>query len=65
MPLVTLAQATEGVVGLTTAGTVIMTVSVSLVLGLNVFCMSRILFERRPAEHLHAPQETDTLDGDT
>jgi len=65
VPLVTLAQATEEAVGLTAAGTAIMAVSVLLVLGLNVFCMFRILVERRPAESLHAPQETNTGDTDT
>jgi len=54
-----LAQEAEGAVTLTTAGAVLMTLSVGLVLGLNVFCMTRILCEKRPQKHQHAPLEVD------
>ena len=49
-------------VTLTTQGAVIMVICVSLVLGLTVFCMSRILGEQRPQEHHHAPLDIDTQD---
>jgi hypothetical protein len=54
-----LAQAAENQEVLTVAGAMIMTVSVVLVLGLNVFCFWRILRESEPAEHLHAPLEIE------
>ncbi len=49
-------------VTLTTQGAVIMVLCVSLVLGLTIFCMSRILGEQRPQEHHHAPLDIDTHD---
>lgn len=57
-----LGQAATEEVTLTTAGTVIMTLSVFLVLGLMIFCMSRILREERPAKHHHLPLDMDTED---
>ena len=51
-----------GEVRLTGAGALIMTLNIVLVLGLLVFCMSRILRETRPEEHHHAPLEIDTKD---
>ncbi len=50
---------------LTVGGAVIMTLSVVLVVGLNVFCMSRILREQKPSEHHHAPLDIDTHDADS
>ena len=50
--------------GLTLAGGLIMTVSIVLVIGLAVFCLVRILGEKRPAEHHHAPLDIDTHDVD-
>ena len=50
---------------LTVGGAVIMTLSVVLVVGLNVFCMSRILREQKPSEHHHAPLDVDTHDADS
>ena len=58
-PALLLAQAAENHVTLTTTGATIMILSVGLVLALNVFCMARILGERRPKEHHHAPLEID------
>ncbi len=58
LPATVLAQE----VTLTTQGAVIMVLCVSLVLGLTVFCMSRILGEQRPQEHHHAPLDIDTHD---
>ncbi len=57
------AQAETG--GLTPAGTVIMTLSILGVLGLCAFCMNKILREKRPSEHHHAPLEIDTRDTDS
>ncbi len=51
--------------GLTTAGAVVMTCSILLVLGLVLFCMSRILREKHPAEHHHAPLDIDKQDLDS
>ncbi len=59
-----LGQTAAGEGGLTPAGIVIMTASVLLVLGLMVFCMTRILRETRPEEHHHAPLDIDTHDLD-
>ena len=60
-----LAQAAEDPESLSTGGAVIMILSVSLVLGLNIFCFWRILREPGPAEHHHVPLEIDTQDLDT
>jgi hypothetical protein len=49
-------------VELTVQGALIMAGCVVLVLGLNIFCMSRILRERHPEEHHHAPLDIDTKD---
>jgi Na+-transporting NADH:ubiquinone oxidoreductase subunit NqrD len=58
------AQAGADEVTLTVGGAVIMTLSVALVVGLNVFCMSRILREQKPSEHHHVPLDIDTHDLD-
>ncbi len=60
--LAMLAQAATDDVGLTVGGTVVMTCSIVLVLGLLIFCMTRILREKRPTEHHHAPLDIDTHD---
>ena len=57
-----LGQTSTGEEGLTVGGTVIMVLSILLVLGLTVFCLARILGEKRPAEHHHAPLDIDTHD---
>ena len=62
--LVILGQIAPDEGGLTVTGTIIMTASVLLVLGLMVFCMTRILRETRPEEHHHAPLDIDTHDLD-
>ena len=62
--LAILGQTATGGVGLTTGGLVVMTVSVVLVLGLMIFCMSQILGEKSPTEHHHAPLDIDTRDRD-
>ena len=56
-----LATTAEESVQLTVGGAIIMTVSVLLVLGLAVFCMTHILREKEPQKH-HAPLEIDTRD---
>ena len=60
--LTILAQTDNQDVQLTVAGAVIMILCVALVLGLNLFCMSRILGERHPEEHHHAPLDINTHD---
>jgi hypothetical protein len=57
-----LAQAADESIRLTVGGGIIMTGSIILVVGLLIFCMSRILREPHPKEHHHAPLETDTDD---
>jgi hypothetical protein len=59
-----IAQSGSDEVTLTVGGAAIMTLSVALVVGLNVFCMSRILREQKPSEHHHAPLDIDTHDQD-
>jgi len=59
-----MAEAQAEQVALTVGGAIIMTLSIALVLGLNVFCMARILRETKPGEHLHAPLDIDTHDLD-
>ena len=59
-----LSQADPAAVGLTPAGIMIMLFSVTLVCGLNVFCLYRILREPKPSEHHHAPLDIDTGDAD-
>jgi len=54
----TLAQAIK----LEPSGAVVMIVSISVVVGLTTFCLYRILREKRPAEHHHAPLDIDTQD---
>jgi hypothetical protein len=62
---VILAQAASEQVSLSFAGAVMMTLCVGLVLGLNIFCLTRILRPAKPSQHHHAPQEIDTHDLDT
>ena len=56
--LMTLAQANGGDVRLTVAGAIIMVLCVGLVLGLNVFCMFRILGGESSDEHDGGDQPT-------
>lgn len=60
-----LAQAETSPVELSAAGALIMTASVAFVLALNIFCLTRILREPRPAEHIHTPLDVNTQDRDT
>lgn len=57
-----LAQSDQAAVQLTAAGAVTMVLSVTLVCGLNVFCMYRILREPQPSERHHAPLDIDVRD---
>ena len=59
-----LAQAADEEVVLTAAGAIIMTLCVGLVLGLNIFCLARILRPSRPSQHDHASLDLDTHDAD-
>ena len=62
---ISLAQAaTQPDVTLSVAGAAIMIVSVGLVLGLNVFCMLRILRAPGGADRHHVPLDIDTRDTD-
>ena len=63
--LLLLGQTEAANVTLTTGGAVMMILCVGLVLGLNVFCLSRILRPANPSAHHHAPQETNTHDRET
>lgn len=59
-----IAQAETTEVTLTVGGTLIMALCIILVLGLLIFCMTRILRESHPDAHHHAPLEIDTHDTD-
>ena len=59
---VLVAQADEAVVTLEPAGLVMMVLSITLIIGLTVFCIAKILGEKRPGEHHHAPLDIDTHD---
>ena len=50
---------------MTTAGWVIMIVSVGTVVGLLGFCFYRVLSQPSSTEHMHAPLDIDTHDRDT
>lgn len=50
--------------GLTLSGAAMMALSISMVLGLCLFCLVRVLREDRPGEHHHAPSDIDTHDRD-
>lgn len=63
----TLLQAaeTQQVTGLNAGGWTVMLASITLVCGLAIFCITRILRESHPETHHHAPLEIDTEDIDT
>ncbi len=50
---------------MTTAGWVIMIVSVGSVVGLLAFCFYRVLSKPSSTEQMHAPLDIDTHDRDT
>ena len=50
---------------MTTAGWIVMILSVGSVLSLVIFCFYRVLFTPKTTEHMHAPLEIDTHDTDT
>jgi len=47
----------------TLAGWVFMLCSLVLVLGLAIFCYVRVLFRPAATEHMHAPLDIDTGNG--
>ncbi len=51
-------------VSLTAGGIVVMTLSCGLVLGLMTFCLAKILGDKHPETHHHAPLDIDTHDTD-
>lgn len=57
-----LAHGDHGTVTLEPAGMAMMALSILLVTGLTVFCAARILREKNPADHHHAPLDIDTHD---
>ena len=50
---------------MTAAGWILMLASCGAVLGLVVFCYSRVLRTPASTEHMHAPLDIDTHDADT
>lgn len=60
-----LAQAAVDTTRLNVGGVIIMSASIAMVLGLSAFCMVRILSEKKPSDHHHAPLDIDTKDLDT
>ncbi len=56
-----IAQA-EGVSRLSGQGIVVMVGCIGFVLALCVFCFVRLLREKQPSEHHHAPLDIDTHD---
>ncbi len=50
---------------MTAGGWIMMTLSVGLVLALNVYCFAKVLSTPRSEEHLHGPLDIDTRDRDT
>lgn len=63
--IVVLAQTAPEAAGLTVAGAIIMTLSIVGVLALSAFCMNKILREKHPSTHHHAPLDIDTHDRET
>jgi len=49
---------------MTLAGWLLMTSSVGFVVGLSIFCFTRVLRSSAPGEHLHAPLDIDTHEKD-
>ena len=60
--MITALQQTAESGGLTVGGIVVMSVSITLVVGLMAWCMRRILREPDPGEHHHAPLEIERPD---
>ncbi len=56
------AQSGVPTVELEPAGMVVMTLSVLLVCGLTIYCAVKILGDKSPSEHHHAPLDIDTRD---
>jgi hypothetical protein len=50
---------------MTWAGWLLLVLSCGSVLGLMIFCYSRVLRTPKPEEHMHAPLEIDTHDVDS
>jgi hypothetical protein len=48
-----------------TAGWIVMTLSVSFVLSLTIFCFYRVLRTPQSNQHMHAPLDIDTHDAET
>ncbi len=63
MTLLILAQSPDpGAMTLTLSGALVMGLSILLVLVLCGFCLGRILSERHPESHHHAPLDIETGD---
>lgn len=50
---------------MTTAGWIMMIVSIGLVVWLNYYCLSRVLRTPRSEKHMRAPLDIDTHDKNT
>ena len=61
---IVIAQAEE-VARLSGQGIVVMVACIGFVLALCAFCFSRILREKQPSTHHHAPLDIDTHDTET
>ena len=59
-----LAQAAIDGTRLSVGGVIVMSASIAMVLGLSAFCIVRILAEKKPSDHHHAPLDIDTKDLD-
>ena len=62
--LLILAQVEAEPVGLTIGGGIIMTLSTLLVIGLLIFCMTRVLRGNHSEDPYHSPLDADPLDSD-
>ena len=54
----------EGVARLSGQGIVLMVACIGFVLALCAFCFARLLRQKQPSEHHHAPLDIDTRDRD-
>jgi hypothetical protein len=64
MAVILLAQSAKPTVEFETGGMIVMGLSVLLVSGLTLFCVTRLLRDKSPEEHHHVPLDIDTRDFD-
>ncbi|MEQ8762677.1 MAG: hypothetical protein RL885_02035 [Planctomycetota bacterium] len=46
------------------SGIAMMAISFTLVIGLVIFCITKVMSESKPTEHVHGPLDIDTKDTD-